>query len=183
MTTAAAPAWVALAEVMDPEIPVLSVVDLGIVRDVVETADGTGVRVTVTPTYSGCPATEVIVGQIRTALSASYDAVDVRLQLSPPWTTDWISDSGRDKLRRFGIAPPNGRAVLPIVFVTWDENDYSAADNQVATVVIGPTVPPGTRSHRHFTHYALLRTAESLLKVGRLGAAATAHSMRRAFNL
>lgn len=115
MTTAAAPAWVALAEVMDPEIPVLSVLDLGIVRDVVETADGTGVRVTVTPTYSGCPATEVIVGQIRTALSASYDAVDVRLQLSPPWTTDWISDSGRDKLRRFGIAPPNGRAVLPIV--------------------------------------------------------------------
>jgi ring-1,2-phenylacetyl-CoA epoxidase subunit PaaD len=103
-----------LADVTDPEIPVLSVLDLGIVRDVVERPDG-GVEVTVTPTYSGCPATEVIVADIRAALAAAYDAVDVRVQLSPAWTTDWISEAGRAKLRDFGIAPPNGRALLPLV--------------------------------------------------------------------
>jgi phospholipase C len=75
------------------------------------------------------------------------------------------------------------RAGRTVVFVTWDENDYSSSANQVATVVVGPTVVPGTRSHRHFTHYSLLRTTEDLLGVGHLGAAATATSMRRAFNL
>jgi ring-1,2-phenylacetyl-CoA epoxidase subunit PaaD len=107
-------AWRVLASVMDPEIPVLSVLDLGIVREVEESADGRGVTVAVTPTYSGCPATEVIVSDIRTALAAAYDEVDVRVQLLPAWTTDWITADGRDKLRDFGIAPPNGRALLPI---------------------------------------------------------------------
>jgi ring-1,2-phenylacetyl-CoA epoxidase subunit PaaD len=99
---------------MDPEIPVLSVLDLGIVRDVVESPDRRSVEVTVTPTYSGCPATEVIVADIRSALDASYDEVEVRVQLLPPWTTDWMSDVGRAALRDFGIAAPNGRAVLRI---------------------------------------------------------------------
>lgn len=115
MTTGVARAWAVLAEVADPEIPVLSVLDLGIVRDVGESADRRRVTVTVTPTYSGCPAVEMIIADIRTALAPSYDEVDVRVQLSPPWTTDWLTDEGRAKLRGFGIAPPDGRALLPLV--------------------------------------------------------------------
>jgi ring-1,2-phenylacetyl-CoA epoxidase subunit PaaD len=103
-----------LATVPDPEIPVLSVVDLGIVRDVTESADGRAVTVTITPTYSGCPATEVIARDVRTALEGKYDAVDVRTQLAPAWTTDWLSAAGRDKLAAYGIAPP-GRRLLPLL--------------------------------------------------------------------
>ena len=114
MTTAGVIAWQVLAGVMDPEIPALSVLDLGIVREVEESAHGRGVVVAVTPTYSGCPATEVIVSDIRTALAAAYDEVEVHVKLLPAWTTDWITAEGRDKLRDFGIAPPNGRALLPI---------------------------------------------------------------------
>jgi ring-1,2-phenylacetyl-CoA epoxidase subunit PaaD len=117
VTTAGVAAWQVLANVMDPEIPVLSVLDLGIVREVEEVADGRRVLVAVTPTYSGCPATEVIVSDIRTALASVYDEVEVAVQLLPAWTTDWISAAGREKLRDFGIAPPNGRALLPIVGV------------------------------------------------------------------
>ena len=118
MTTATLRAWEILEGVPDPEIPVLSVVDLGIVRDVEESADGRGVTVTVTPTYSGCPATEVIMRDVRTALAASYEVVDVRTRLSPAWTTDWLSDKGRDKLHAYGIAPPAGRVTLPLVDVS-----------------------------------------------------------------
>ncbi|MGN6472387.1 MAG: 1,2-phenylacetyl-CoA epoxidase subunit PaaD [Mycobacteriales bacterium] len=114
MVTTEAVAWQVLASVMDPEIPALSVLDLGIVREVEESADGQSVVVAVTPTYSGCPATEVIVSDIRAALAAAYDDVDVRIQLLPAWTTDWITKDGRDKLRDFGIAPPSGRALLPL---------------------------------------------------------------------
>jgi ring-1,2-phenylacetyl-CoA epoxidase subunit PaaD len=113
--TDVARAWSVLADVADPEIPVLSVLDLGIVRQVIESTDGHGVVVTVTPTYSGCPATEVIISDVRAALAATYDDVEVRIQLSPPWTTDWLSETGREKLRGYGIAPPNGRALLPVV--------------------------------------------------------------------
>lgn len=118
MVTAAAHvarAWELLATVADPEIPVLSVLDLGIVRAVDESADGRFVTVTITPTYSGCPAMEVIASEIGAALAASYDDVSIRTQLSPAWTTDWLSDAGRQRLAAFGIAPPNGRATLPIV--------------------------------------------------------------------
>ena len=90
-----------LETVMDPEIPVVSVVDLGIVRDVREDC------VTITPTYSGCPATEVIERSIRQALDAAgYGDVEVETALSPPWTTDWISDKGKAALQAYGIAPP-----------------------------------------------------------------------------
>lgn len=99
-------AWDVLATVNDPEIPVISVLDLGIVRDVAA-LDGGGLRVTVTPTYSGCPATEVIARDIRTALEdAGLGPVELVTQRSPAWTTDWISDAGREKLRAYGIAPP-----------------------------------------------------------------------------
>jgi ring-1,2-phenylacetyl-CoA epoxidase subunit PaaD len=110
-------AWDILEQVPDPEIPALSVVDLGIVREVEESADGHAVTVTVTPTYSGCPATEVIMRDVRAALEASYDVVDVRTRLSPAWTTDWLSEAGRQKLHGFGIAPPAGRTTLPLVDV------------------------------------------------------------------
>ena len=92
-----------LAEVPDPEIPVVSVVDLGIVRGL--TYDPAAVLIT--PTYSGCPATLAIEASIRAALDAAgYGELPVRTVLSPPWTTDWISAEGRARLRAYGIAPP-----------------------------------------------------------------------------
>jgi len=95
------PIWAVLRSVMDPEIPVVSIVDLGIVREV------TPGEVTITPTYSGCPATDVIERTIREELdSAGYRGVAIKTVLSPPWTTDWISDEGREGLRAYGIAPP-----------------------------------------------------------------------------
>jgi ring-1,2-phenylacetyl-CoA epoxidase subunit PaaD len=103
-TTRVDAAWRALADVPDPEVPAISVVDLGIVRDVVEMGDGT-LEVTLTPTYSGCPATEVIEASVREAL-APLGGVRTRTQRAPAWTTDWISEAGRDKLRKYGIAPP-----------------------------------------------------------------------------
>jgi len=117
VTPLAAKAWDVLENVPDPEIPALSVVDLGIVREVVESDDGRGVTVTLTPTYSGCPATEVIAHDVRAALESSYDAVEVVTRLSPAWTTDWMRDSAKDKLRGFGIAPPEGRTTLPLLDV------------------------------------------------------------------
>ena len=94
-----------LREVPDPEVPVVSVVDLGIVRDVA--VEGGVVTVTVTPTYSGCPAVQVIERDIVSALLARGAAsVQVRTAWAPAWTTDWISDEGREKLRAYGIAPP-----------------------------------------------------------------------------
>lgn len=100
-------AW--LDEVKDPEVPVLSVVELGVVRDAVVDADGS-VTVTVTPTYSGCPAMRVIEEAIRDALLQHGIAqVTVRTTFTPAWTTDWIPESARAKLEAYGIAPP-GRA-------------------------------------------------------------------------
>ncbi len=92
--------------VPDPEIPVLTLQDLGILRDVQITTDGT-VDVTLTPTYTGCPATAVIAGDVETALrAAGVDRFQVRTVLSPAWTTDWMSAEGKVKLREYGIAPP-----------------------------------------------------------------------------
>ncbi len=94
-----------LAGVPDPEIPVLSVLDLGVVRHLRERADGT-IEVGVSPTYSGCPATRIIKADIVQALERDgFRAVAVDV-LSPPWTSDWISEEGRRKLASFGIAPP-----------------------------------------------------------------------------
>jgi len=105
-------AWEAAASVLDPEVPVLTIADLGILRDVQVDDHGT-VTVTLTPTYSGCPATEVIRADVVAALAdAGFEDVDVRTVLSPAWTTDWMSEEGRRKLEEFGIAPPRpGRGV------------------------------------------------------------------------
>jgi ring-1,2-phenylacetyl-CoA epoxidase subunit PaaD len=98
-------AWEALAGVLDPEVPVLSVCDLGIVREVL--ADANGTHVVLTPTYSGCPATEVIAQSVREALEqAGLGPVSISHRLAPAWTTDWISEQGRERLRAYGIAPP-----------------------------------------------------------------------------
>ena len=111
-------AWEILAEVPDPEVPVISVVDLGIVRDV-RFEDGHFV-VDVTPTYSGCPAIDAININILAALQeAGFSKVKVRPVLSPAWTTDDITEAGRAKLLAYGIAPPNGSANK--AFLTGDD--------------------------------------------------------------
>ncbi|MEM8579509.1 MAG: 1,2-phenylacetyl-CoA epoxidase subunit PaaD [Pseudomonadota bacterium] len=97
--------WALLDTVPDPEIPVISLVDLGIIRGVAW--EGATLIVTVTPTYSGCPATSVINFEIDAALrAAGYTDIRLDRQLSPPWTTDWLSDKGKAKLEGYGIAPP-----------------------------------------------------------------------------
>ncbi|WP_171123197.1 MULTISPECIES: 1,2-phenylacetyl-CoA epoxidase subunit PaaD [unclassified Ruegeria] len=97
--------WDWLEGVPDPEIPVISVVDLGVIRDV--SVSGDAVTVTVTPTYSGCPAMAVISMDIETAL-ATNGIVNLQIQtrIAPPWTTDWLSEKARTRLEEFGIAPP-----------------------------------------------------------------------------
>lgn len=119
MSTAAASidearVWRALEEVSDPELPFLSVIDLGIVR----TVDLAAGRVVLTPTYSGCPATEVIGLAVANALADRGFDLKVETRLSPAWTTDWITAEGRRKLREHGIAPPprasgDKRALFP----------------------------------------------------------------------
>lgn len=98
-------AWDVAASVVDPEIPVLTIADLGVLRDVV--FDGEHVEVAITPTYSGCPAMNMIALEIEVALErAGFRHPKVRTVLSPAWTTDWMSEEGRRKLRAYGIAPP-----------------------------------------------------------------------------
>ena len=114
-----AQAWDILNRVPDPEIPVISVTELGIVRGV--EAAGNVVDVVVTPTYSGCPATEAIERSIREALTAAGAAeVRVTTQLAPPWTTDWIEPAAQERLRAYGISPPGSSAlqgVQPLSFM------------------------------------------------------------------
>ena len=113
-------AWRVVREVMDPEVPVLSIVELGIVRDVAVDAAG-HVTVTVTPTYSGCPAMKVIEDEILGALAAGgFPDAEVRTVFQPAWTTDWIGPEAREKLRAYGIAPPGPRdtdegALVPLL--------------------------------------------------------------------
>jgi ring-1,2-phenylacetyl-CoA epoxidase subunit PaaD len=99
-------AWNALAGVVDPEIPIVSIVELGIVRGV--RFDDATLVVDTTPTYSGCPATDVIAADIGTALAAAgFSDLRIETRLAPPWTSDWIAPEARQRLRAFGIAPPH----------------------------------------------------------------------------
>jgi ring-1,2-phenylacetyl-CoA epoxidase subunit PaaD len=134
--------WSWLGEVADPEIPVISIVDLGIVRDVA--IDGAACVVTITPTYSGCPAMQVIAESVTDALHA-HGVADVRLvnQLSPAWTTDWMSDAGRAALQGYGIAPPVQQTI-----------DISGLRNSVkrgAFVVPAVTCPNCGSTHTQLT--------------------------------
>lgn len=104
-------AWRIAASVPDPEVPVLTIEDLGVLRAV--EVDGTRVHVDITPTYSGCPAMDAIRDDVILALTAAgYEEAVVRLVLSPAWTTDWMTDAGKAKLAAYGIAPPSGRAAV-----------------------------------------------------------------------
>lgn len=111
--------WEILKEVKDPEVPVLSILDLGIVREVKvfmnqvpqglqETAVKPGILISITPTYSGCPAMDIISMDIRLKMiEKGYRDITINHQLSPAWTTDWMTEEGKKKLKAFGIAPPN----------------------------------------------------------------------------
>ena len=106
-------AWTAAAQVVDPEVPVLTIADLGVLRGVDEREDGVEVRIT--PTYSGCAAMNVIALEVELALARAGIPGRVRTVLSPAWTTDWMTEEGREKLRAYGIAPPgpaSGRRAL-----------------------------------------------------------------------
>ncbi len=98
-----------LETVSDPEIPVLSVLDMGIIRNVSENHEP--LTITITPTYSGCPAMDTIEADIKSAFyKAGYHKIEVITVLDPPWTTDWMSEAGKAKLEAYGIAPPNGHS-------------------------------------------------------------------------
>lgn len=111
--------WTLLSNIPDPEIPVISITELGVVKDVQLNRlscspgnEGIEVIVTVTPTYTGCPAMDMMRMQIRMALlQAGYKHITLKQQLSPAWTTDWMSDEAKEKLRRYGIAPPVGKSM------------------------------------------------------------------------
>jgi ring-1,2-phenylacetyl-CoA epoxidase subunit PaaD len=107
-------ALTALEAVTDPEIPVLTIADLGILRDVV--VQGDTVHVVITPTYSGCPAMQMITVEIETALARAGIAASVETRLAPAWTTDWMTEAGRRKLAAYGIAPPERAASRRALF-------------------------------------------------------------------
>ena len=110
-------AWDIAAQVLDPELPVVTIEDLGILRDVTEDDQGR-VHVQITPTYSGCPAMETIRADLVDVLSqAGFRQVCVEFVLAPAWTTDWMTDAGRDKLAAYGVAPPALRADGPVPLV------------------------------------------------------------------
>lgn len=131
----------ALAGVMDPEIPVISVVDMGIIRDVAVSPDG--VTVTMTPTFSGCPALHVMRRDIEAAvLRLGAEKVTVRVVLNPAWSTEWISAEGREKLRQFGLAPPPRHAGDPasVAFFDLAECPRCGSTNTTMRNAFGPTL-------------------------------------------
>ena len=121
-------AWAVLHQVPDPEVPAVSLCDLGIVRDVL--ASDEGLEIVLTPTYSGCPATEVIESDVLAAIDAAgLGPARVTLRRAPAWTTDWISEAGKRKLTEYGIAPPGPVAAdgaVPIRFFGRDLSTPSA---------------------------------------------------------
>jgi ring-1,2-phenylacetyl-CoA epoxidase subunit PaaD len=133
-----------LERVTDPEVPVLSIIDLGIVRDVTITGDGDNREavVTITPTYSGCPAMDVLAMGIRMALAGSgFRKVVVQNQLSPAWTTDWMSEDGKRKLKEYGIAPPVRKTGRDLALFEEDEVECPRCGSTHTVLVsrFGPT--------------------------------------------
>lgn len=133
--------WELLNEVYDPEVPVLSITDLGIVRKVDVTLTEKGeevVEVTITPTYTGCPAMDVISMSIRFKLIENgYKNIMVKSVLSPAWTTDWMTDAGKQKLKAYGIAPPNpGQQVCNTELFQEDEAVQCPRCNSYHTTMI-----------------------------------------------
>jgi ring-1,2-phenylacetyl-CoA epoxidase subunit PaaD len=105
--------WSILETVTDPEVPVLTISDLGIVRNVIIQSDGS-IEIVITPTYTGCPAMDMITMNIKLALAEhGYKNVRITSVLSPAWTTDWMSEEGKRKLKEYGIAPPDKKIIIP----------------------------------------------------------------------
>lgn len=130
-----------LGQVTDPEVPVLTILDLGIVRDVVINEEG-AVKVVITPTYSGCPAMDVISIGIRMALvSRGIKKLDIEMQLSPAWTTDWMTEEGKRKLKEYGIAPPNRKAFQALGLFEEEKISCPRCDSEETELVsqFGPT--------------------------------------------
>ena len=120
-----------LAQIPDPEIPVVSIVDLGILRDV-ELINEKEICITITPTYSGCPAMRVIEVEISLILKREgFEKIKINTTLSPPWTTDWLSDEAKEKLRKYGIAPPEK--------TSFDKNSILGKDRKIACPQCGST--------------------------------------------
>lgn len=116
--------WKLLEQVSDPEIPVLTVLDMGIIRGVNDLGEK-GYEIVITPTYSGCPAMDMIAVDIKAVLQENgYDAVEVTTVISPAWTSDWLSEEGKKKMKAYGIAPPQGTVV--------DKNELFAQAKVVA---------------------------------------------------
>lgn len=151
-----------LSGVTDPEVPVLTILDLGIVRDVIlsEVNSNPAVTVVITPTYSGCPAMDVIGINIRMALmSRGIRQVNIQLQLSPAWTTDWMSEEGKRKLNEYGIAPPLRKAANPLALFEEDTVACPRCGSEETTLVsqFGPTSCKAlykcTSCHEPFEHF------------------------------
>lgn len=133
--------WQALEGVMDPEIPVVSVVDMGIIRAVGVGVEG--VTVTMTPTFSGCPALDVMRRDIMAAVrELGVGQVTVQVVLHPPWSTEWISEAGRERLRRFGLAPPprHGGQIASVAFFDLAECPRCGSTNTSLRNAFGPTL-------------------------------------------
>lgn len=133
--------WQALEEVKDPELPLVSVVEMGIVRDVQLVGDN--VHVKMTPTFSGCPALDVMRHDIKARIQdLGFSQVTVETVLHPPWTSDWITDSARDKLQQLGIAPPirHGGNLIPVAFLDIAECPRCGSTNTVLKNAFGPTL-------------------------------------------
>ena len=131
-----------LDTVMDPEVPALSVVELGVIRDVA--AEGDAVTVTMTPTYSGCPALHVMEEEIRAALHAGgFRSITINTVYAPAWTTDWMSAAAREKLRAYGIAPPGKTIVEELIpigrTVRTVECPFCGSANTTTQSEFGPT--------------------------------------------
>ena len=135
--------WKLLEQVKDPEVPVLSIMDLGIVRGVkIDVPEINSVTIIITPTYSGCPAMDIISIQIRMALLGDgIKKVIIEQQLSPAWTTDWMSESGKQKLLEYGIAPPLRKASYPLNLFESDAISCPRCNSDETSLIsqFGPT--------------------------------------------
>lgn len=135
--------WKLLEQVKDPEVPVLSIMDLGIVRGVkLDVPEINSVTIIITPTYSGCPAMDIISIQIRMALLGDgIKKVIIEQQLSPAWTTDWMSESGKQKLLEYGIAPPFRKASNPLNLFESDAISCPRCNSDETSLIsqFGPT--------------------------------------------
>lgn len=154
--------WRRLASIADPEIPVISLVDLGVIREVQVTADG-DCCVAITPTYSGCPAMQHIRDAIEVSLqSTGLRTLKIETRLSPPWTTDWISEDGKHKLKQYGIAPPHARSTVHTIDTSGLRRRPLSANQSVECPQCGSIETRCLSSHGSTACKALYRCSDCL---------------------